>query len=83
MTSGEFRVNSVEETWAVARELAKELRPGDVVCLEGDRGAGKTTFVQGLAAALANIVTTAILGTALCMAYAAAKPHDKHKTAIR
>ena len=52
MTSGEFQVNSVEETWAVARELAKELRPGDVVCLEGDLGAGKTTFTQGLAAAL-------------------------------
>ena len=49
---GEYRVNSVEETWALARELAKELKPGDVVCLEGDLGAGKTTFTQGLAAAL-------------------------------
>ena len=48
----EYTVNSVEETWAVARELAKELKPGDVVCLEGDLGAGKTTFTQGLAAAL-------------------------------
>ena len=52
MLSGEFQVNSVEETWALARELAKELKPGDVVCLEGDLGAGKTTFTQGLAAAL-------------------------------
>ena len=48
----EYTVNSVEETWAVAREFAKELKPGDVVCLEGDLGAGKTTFTQGLAAAL-------------------------------
>ena len=47
-----YSVRSVEETWAVAAELAKELRPGDVVCLEGDLGAGKTTFTQGLAAAL-------------------------------
>ena len=45
-------VNSVEETWALAREVAASLRPGDVVCLEGDLGAGKTTFTQGLAKAM-------------------------------
>jgi tRNA threonylcarbamoyladenosine biosynthesis protein TsaE len=45
-------VNSVEETWALARELAARLKPGDVVCLEGDLGAGKTTFTQGLAKAM-------------------------------
>ena len=50
--TGVFEVGSVEETWAVARRLAGELKPGDVVCLEGDLGAGKTTFTQGLAAAL-------------------------------
>ncbi|MBR2355718.1 MAG: tRNA (adenosine(37)-N6)-threonylcarbamoyltransferase complex ATPase subunit type 1 TsaE, partial [Kiritimatiellae bacterium] len=49
---GSFEVGSVEETWEVARRLAAELGPGDVVCLEGDLGAGKTTFVQGLAAAM-------------------------------
>ena len=49
---GEYLVNSVEETWALAKEFANELKPGDVVCLEGDLGAGKTTFVQGLASAL-------------------------------
>lgn len=50
--TGVFDVNSVEETWALARQFATELKPGDVVCLEGDLGAGKTTFTQGLAAAL-------------------------------
>jgi len=50
--TGSFEVKSVEETWALARRLADELKPGDVICLEGDLGAGKTTFTQGLAAAL-------------------------------
>lgn len=50
--TGSFEVNSVEETWALARKFAEGLKPGDVVCLEGDLGAGKTTFTQGLAAAL-------------------------------
>lgn len=49
---GLFEAESVEDTWAVARRFAAELRPGDVVCLEGDLGAGKTTFVQGVADAL-------------------------------
>ena len=50
--TGSFETSSVEETWALARRLAGELSPGDVVCLEGELGAGKTTFAQGLAAAL-------------------------------
>ena len=48
----EYCVKSVEETWKVAAEFAASLNPGDVVCLEGDLGAGKTTFAQGVAAAL-------------------------------
>ena len=48
----EYQTGSVDETWSVARSFAGELKPGDVVALEGDLGAGKTTFVQGLAAAL-------------------------------
>ena len=50
--TGVYNVNSVEETWELAKKLAAELKPGDIVCLEGDLGAGKTTFTQGLAAAL-------------------------------
>ena len=45
-------VHSVEETWQVATEIARLLRPGTVIALHGDLGAGKTTFVQGLAFAL-------------------------------
>lgn len=47
-----FLVKSVEETWEVAKNFAKTLKAGDIVCLEGDLGAGKTTFTQGLVAAL-------------------------------
>ena len=50
--TAQFEVHSVAETWEVARQLAATLKAGDVVCLEGDLGAGKTTFTQGLAAAL-------------------------------
>lgn len=41
---------SAEQTRRVGMRLGALLKPGDVVCLIGDLGAGKTTFVQGLAA---------------------------------
>ncbi len=47
-----FVTHSVEETWAAAAEVARLLAPGTVVALHGELGAGKTTFVQGLAHAL-------------------------------
>jgi len=40
---------SPEETEAVAARLGERLGPGDLVLLVGDLGAGKTTFVRGLA----------------------------------
>ena len=43
---------SPDETWALAGLLADELGAGTVIALHGDLGAGKTCFVQGLAAAL-------------------------------
>ena len=43
---------SSEETRIVGACLAPLLLPGDVVSLTGDLGAGKTVFVQGVAAAL-------------------------------
>lgn len=48
----EMESRSPEETRRLAVSLSPLLRPGDVVALGGDLGAGKTTFVQGLAAGL-------------------------------
>lgn len=51
-SGSEFITESAEETRARARQLAKELKSGDVLLLIGELGAGKTTFVQGLAEGL-------------------------------
>lgn len=40
------------ETFALGEELAAGLVSGDVICLSGDLGAGKTLFAQGIAAGL-------------------------------
>jgi tRNA threonylcarbamoyladenosine biosynthesis protein TsaE len=40
------------ETEALAAELARQLRDGDVVLVRGELGSGKTTFVRGAARAL-------------------------------
>jgi len=45
-------VTSVEEMNKVAAEVAVDLQAGQILLLYGELGAGKTTFVQGLAKAL-------------------------------
>ena len=47
-----YTTNSCDETIALGRELAKLLMPPKVLVLRGDLGAGKTTLVKGIAAAL-------------------------------
>lgn len=49
---GVYDCADVDATLALAADVARSLRPGDVIALDGPMGAGKTTFVRGLAAAL-------------------------------
>ena len=47
-----YHTNSEAETERVGTSLAAVLRPGDVVAMAGDLGAGKTVFIRGLARGL-------------------------------
>ncbi len=47
-----YNSNSYEETQKIAADFAKTLKSGDVLCMYGDLGVGKTAFVQGLAKGL-------------------------------
>lgn len=46
------QTGSPEQTEMLGAELAADLRAGDVVLVEGELGAGKTTFVRGACRAL-------------------------------
>lgn len=43
----EFITTNSKQTQALGKLLAEEIRGQAVICLEGDLGAGKTTFTQG------------------------------------
>ena len=43
---------SPEETYEAGRKLGEEAKPGQILCLDGDLGVGKTVFTQGFAAGL-------------------------------
>lgn len=47
-----FTSNSIADTYYLADKLAKTLKGGEIVILDGELGAGKTTFTKGLAKAL-------------------------------
>jgi tRNA threonylcarbamoyladenosine biosynthesis protein TsaE len=52
VASTRLRTRSADGTRGLGAALAVRLRPGDVVLLVGDLGAGKTTLAQGIAAGL-------------------------------
>ena len=47
-----FVTFSYEETYKLGAELAGKAQAGDVICLTGDLGVGKTVFTQGFAGGL-------------------------------
>jgi tRNA threonylcarbamoyladenosine biosynthesis protein TsaE len=51
-TAGPITVPTAEAMRELGQRLAALLRPGDLVVLTGELGAGKTTFVQGIGAGL-------------------------------
>jgi tRNA threonylcarbamoyladenosine biosynthesis protein TsaE len=66
------RCASATDTQRAGEELASLLRPGDVVLLSGQLGAGKTTFVQGVARGL-GVVERVTSPT-----FTMVRPHDCH-----
>ncbi|MCI8670360.1 MAG: tRNA (adenosine(37)-N6)-threonylcarbamoyltransferase complex ATPase subunit type 1 TsaE [Lachnospiraceae bacterium] len=47
-----FESNSPEETFKIAKQLGKQAKPGEIYCLSGELGVGKTVFSQGFASGL-------------------------------
>ncbi|SFB38064.1 tRNA threonylcarbamoyladenosine biosynthesis protein TsaE [Lentibacillus halodurans] len=52
MSDYQIETHSEMETAQIAEKMAVLLKPGDVITLEGDLGAGKTAFSKGLAKGL-------------------------------
>lgn len=48
----EFEVYSVDNTTKLGIKLGKLLKPGDIICLTGDLGTGKTHITKGIAKGL-------------------------------
>lgn len=48
----QIRIRNKEDADRYGRELADSLKPGDIICLLGDLGTGKTTLTKAVAAGL-------------------------------
>ncbi|MCL2500150.1 MAG: tRNA (adenosine(37)-N6)-threonylcarbamoyltransferase complex ATPase subunit type 1 TsaE [Defluviitaleaceae bacterium] len=47
-----YRLNDANETEMFAQEFSRSIKAGDIICLSGGLGAGKTVFTKGLARGL-------------------------------
>lgn len=69
MIPASLRTSSAAETRELGAKLASELEAGDVVLLIGGLGAGKTTFVQGVAEGLGVTEDVTSPTFTLCQVY--------------
>ena len=53
-----FKINSPEQMFELGEKIGRQLKPSDVVVLNGELGAGKTVLTQGIASAFKILVVT-------------------------
>lgn len=55
-----YESNSPDETYEIAFKMGQEIKRGEIVCLYGDLGVGKTVFAKGFAKGLGvnDVVTS-------------------------
>jgi tRNA threonylcarbamoyladenosine biosynthesis protein TsaE len=70
----EFATSSADETIALGVELAQLLTPPKLILLHGDLGAGKTTLVKGIAAALGAAEPDAVTSPTFTLVHEYAGP---------
>ena len=47
-----YESTSAEMTAELGRRIGRDLNPGDIICIDGNLGVGKTVFTQGVAEGL-------------------------------
>lgn len=47
-----FETMSEKETFELGKRLGQDAKPGEIICMDGDLGVGKTVFTQGFAEGL-------------------------------
>jgi tRNA threonylcarbamoyladenosine biosynthesis protein TsaE len=65
----EFFSRGPEQTRRLGIRLGALLRPGDLICLSGDLGAGKTTLVQGMAQGFGSLDAVSSPTFVICNQY--------------
>jgi len=68
---------NAEQTHRLGARLGALLRPGDVICLSGDLGAGKTAFAQGIGHGWG--ATSALTSPTYNLVHIHRREKDKHR----